>query len=180
MECGVALWSRSTKHIPRRQKVVVVASFPKSGVGSGSPAMHRACDASGMSSYSRLHFLWCVSIACCHEVKTSSLSKVRCSSPPRNPVYTRSVDPSTLTFSLSSHRHSYISLLCRSESFSPLIINYSPWSTCEYSTCDISLLSWLTKVPKTMIQCQFNNLTNPVTSSRGFYFLCTVFDKIQH
>ncbi len=35
----------------------------------------------------------------------------RCSSPPLNPVYTRRVDPSSLTFSLSSHRHSYLSLL---------------------------------------------------------------------
>ncbi len=31
----------------------------------------------------------------------------RCSSPPRNPVYVRRVDPSALSFSLSSHRHSY-------------------------------------------------------------------------
>ena len=35
----------------------------------------------------------------------------RCSSPPRNPVYVRLVDPSALSFSLSSHRHSYISLV---------------------------------------------------------------------
>jgi hypothetical protein len=34
-----------------------------------------------------------------------------CSSPPRNPVYPRRVDPSAVAFSLSSHRHSYISLL---------------------------------------------------------------------
>ena len=35
----------------------------------------------------------------------------RCSSPSFNPVYVRSVNPSALAFSLSSHRHSYISLL---------------------------------------------------------------------
>ncbi len=34
-----------------------------------------------------------------------------CSSPPRNLVYARLVDPSALAFSFSSHRHSYISLL---------------------------------------------------------------------
>jgi hypothetical protein len=34
-----------------------------------------------------------------------------CSSPPHNPVYVRCVDPSALAFSLSSHRHSWISLL---------------------------------------------------------------------
>jgi hypothetical protein len=34
-----------------------------------------------------------------------------CSRPPRNPVYVRGVDPSVLVFSLSSHRHAYISLL---------------------------------------------------------------------
>jgi hypothetical protein len=33
------------------------------------------------------------------------------SSPPHNPVYERRVDPSTLSFSRSSHRHLYISLL---------------------------------------------------------------------
>ena len=36
------------------------------------------------------------------------VSIFRCPSPPRNPVYTRRVDPSVLAFSLSSHRHSYI------------------------------------------------------------------------
>jgi gluconate kinase len=41
----------------------------------------------------------------------------RCSSPPRNPVYVRRVDLSPLGFSLSSHRHSYISFL-----FSPRFI----------------------------------------------------------
>jgi hypothetical protein len=37
----------------------------------------------------------------------------RCSraSPPYNPLYVSRVDPSALAFSLSSHRHSYISLL---------------------------------------------------------------------
>jgi hypothetical protein len=35
----------------------------------------------------------------------------RCSSSPRNPVYVSRVDPSVLSFSLSSHRHSYISFL---------------------------------------------------------------------
>jgi hypothetical protein len=35
------------------------------------------------------------------------VSIFRCSSPPRNPVYARCVDPSALAFSLSSHRHSY-------------------------------------------------------------------------
>jgi hypothetical protein len=39
------------------------------------------------------------------------VSILRCSSPPRNPVYARRVVPSGLTCSLSSHRHSYISLL---------------------------------------------------------------------
>ncbi len=38
----------------------------------------------------------------------------RCSSLPRNSVYVRRVDPSDLVFILSSHRHSYISLLFRS------------------------------------------------------------------
>ncbi len=44
---------------------------------------------------------------------TSSLSCLifRCSSPPQNPVYARRVDPSTLAFCLSSHRHSYICFL---------------------------------------------------------------------
>jgi hypothetical protein len=42
------------------------------------------------------------------------VSIFRCSSPPRNPVYARRVDHSALAFSLSSHRHSYISLLFRS------------------------------------------------------------------
>jgi hypothetical protein len=35
----------------------------------------------------------------------------RCSSSPNNPVYTRRVDFSSLVFSLSSHRHSYIGLV---------------------------------------------------------------------
>ncbi len=39
------------------------------------------------------------------------VSNFRCSSPPWNPVYVRCVDPSALAFSLSSHRHSYLSLL---------------------------------------------------------------------
>jgi len=38
----------------------------------------------------------------------------RCSSSPSNPVYGRCVDSSTLVFSLSSHRHSYIGLIFRS------------------------------------------------------------------
>ncbi len=64
--CSVALLPRCTKHIPRRQKVVVVASFPTGCDGSGPAALHRACGASGMPSCSRLHFLCCASIACCH------------------------------------------------------------------------------------------------------------------
>ncbi len=43
--------------------------------------------------------------------QTSRLLTFRCSSPPHNPVYVRRVDPSALAFGLSSHRHSYISLL---------------------------------------------------------------------
>jgi hypothetical protein len=41
------------------------------------------------------------------------VSLFRCSSPPHNPVsrYVRRVDPSTLALSLSSHRHSYTSIL---------------------------------------------------------------------
>jgi hypothetical protein len=39
------------------------------------------------------------------------VSIFRCSSPPRHPVYARRVDPSSLSFSLSSHRKSHISLL---------------------------------------------------------------------
>jgi hypothetical protein len=42
------------------------------------------------------------------------VSIFRCSSPPHNPVYTSRVDPSVLGFNLSSHRHSYVSLLCSS------------------------------------------------------------------
>ncbi len=42
-----------------------------------------------------------------------SLANVCTKGPPHNPVYVRRVDPSTLSFSLSSHRHSYI----RSERF---------------------------------------------------------------
>ena len=44
------------------------------------------------------------------------VSIFRCSSPPRNPVYARRVDPSTLVyfFSLSPHRHSYVGLLFNS------------------------------------------------------------------
>jgi hypothetical protein len=38
----------------------------------------------------------------------------RCSCPPRNTVYERRVDLSVWTVSLSSHWHSYISLLCTS------------------------------------------------------------------
>jgi hypothetical protein len=38
------------------------------------------------------------------------VSIFRCSSLPHNPVYARRVDPSALAFSLSSHRHSCISL----------------------------------------------------------------------
>ena len=64
--CSVALLPRCTKHIPRRQKVVVVASFPTGCYGSGPAALHRACRASGMSSCPRLHFVCCASIACCH------------------------------------------------------------------------------------------------------------------
>ncbi len=37
----------------------------------------------------------------------SLVSIFRCSSPPHNPVYVRPVDPSSLAFGLSSHRHSY-------------------------------------------------------------------------
>ena len=39
------------------------------------------------------------------------VSIFRCSSPPRNLVYGRRVDPSSLSFSLSSHRHSYTSFV---------------------------------------------------------------------
>ena len=35
------------------------------------------------------------------------------SSPPRNPVYARRIDPSAIAFSLSLHRHSYINILFR-------------------------------------------------------------------
>jgi hypothetical protein len=42
------------------------------------------------------------------------VSMFRCSSPPCNPVYVRRVDPLTLVFSLSSHRHSYIGLFLSS------------------------------------------------------------------
>ncbi len=38
----------------------------------------------------------------------------RCSSSTRNPVYTRRIDSSPLVFNLSSHRHSYIGLVCTS------------------------------------------------------------------
>ena len=41
------------------------------------------------------------------------VSIFRCSSLPCHPVYVSRVDPSTLAFSRSSHRHSYISLLFR-------------------------------------------------------------------
>jgi hypothetical protein len=44
---------------------------------------------------------------------TSSLS-LGVHSSPSNPVYTRRVDSSALVFSLSSHRHSYIGLVCSS------------------------------------------------------------------
>jgi hypothetical protein len=40
-----------------------------------------------------------------------NLSIFRYSSPPRNTVYSRRVDLSALAFSLSSHQHSYVSLL---------------------------------------------------------------------
>jgi hypothetical protein len=43
------------------------------------------------------------------------VSVFRCSSPPRNPVYVRRVDPLSLAFSLSLHRHSYISILGEEE-----------------------------------------------------------------
>jgi hypothetical protein len=64
--CSVAQLPRRTKHILRRQKVMVVASFPPGCAGSGPAALHRACDASGMTWCSLLHFLWCTSIVCWH------------------------------------------------------------------------------------------------------------------
>jgi hypothetical protein len=42
------------------------------------------------------------------------VSNFRCSSPPHNTVYPRCVDLSPSVFSLSSHRHSYVSLFFRS------------------------------------------------------------------
>jgi len=42
---------------------------------------------------------------------TSSLSQFRCFSPPINPVYVRRVNSLGLSFSLPSHRHSYIGLI---------------------------------------------------------------------
>ncbi len=42
------------------------------------------------------------------------ISIFRCSSSTRNPVYVRRVDSSSLVFSLSSHRHSYIGLVFNS------------------------------------------------------------------
>ena len=62
--CSVAQLPRRTKHIPRRQKVVVVGSFPTGCDGSGPVALDRACGASGMSSCSPFHFLNCASIPC--------------------------------------------------------------------------------------------------------------------
>jgi hypothetical protein len=58
----------------------------------------------------------CYSLTHAHRSLTLSIhnkqtESVRNPESPRTPVYTRSVNPSTLTFSLSSHRHSYISLL---------------------------------------------------------------------
>ncbi len=64
--CSVALLSKSTKHIPRQQKVVVVDSFPTDCDGRGPAALHGVSGASGMSWCSRLHFLCCTSIGCCH------------------------------------------------------------------------------------------------------------------
>jgi hypothetical protein len=55
------------------------------------------------------------------------VSIFRCSSPPRNTVYSRRVDPSSLDFRISLYRQSYIGLLYNSrfESFYPFIINNS-------------------------------------------------------
>ena len=64
--CSVAQLPRRTKHIPRRQKVVVVGSFPPGCAESGPAALHRACGVSGMPWCSRLHVLCCASIACWH------------------------------------------------------------------------------------------------------------------
>ncbi len=48
--------------------------------------------------------------------KTETLQIIlkMCSSPTRHPVHVRSVVPSVLAFSLSSHRHTYVSLLFNS------------------------------------------------------------------
>ena len=43
--------------------------------------------------------------------QTSLFSIYQCSSPPHNPVYARREHPSALVYCLSSHRHSYPSLL---------------------------------------------------------------------
>ncbi len=55
------------------------------------------------------------------------VSIFRCSSPPHNTVYVSRVDLSDLAFSLSSHRHSYVSLLFNSlfiVSYQTTLISY--------------------------------------------------------
>ena len=52
-----------------------------------------------------------VNLSCINLVSIFTCSRCSSSSPLHNPVYPSRVDPSVLDFSLSSHRHSYISLL---------------------------------------------------------------------
>jgi len=65
----------------------------------------------------------------CSPITLANISSIklvsifRCFSPPTNPVYVRCVDPSSSVSSLSSHRHSYIGLLCSSRSSYRFIIN---------------------------------------------------------
>jgi hypothetical protein len=66
------------------------------------------------------------------------VSIFRCSSHPHNPVYVKCGDPSDLSFSLSSHRHSYISLLFNSHfidlfTCSQVEIQFV-WKTCPHGS----------------------------------------------
>jgi hypothetical protein len=66
------------------------------------------------------------------------VSIFRCSSPPRNPVYPRRVDSSTVSFSLSSHRHSCTSLLFDSH----FINNILSWISWVFIVLLIIVLTW--------------------------------------
>ena len=57
------------------------------------------------------------------------VSICRCTGPPINPVFTRSLDPSVLVFSLSLHRYLYTCILCSTH-----IIHYKKHKNKHYNS----------------------------------------------